>query len=135
MDLLSLLPDAQLAAILARLPWASGRRAMATSRRISDIVTDRVGFRRARVDAGALEPRFLCVGGTRTAPADAVEMLEPGNVGWRHYAAIPGGPRAEHAAVAHHDTLGVVGGMDPTIGVHMEDALRTVAVLEVTNGA
>ena len=135
MDRISLLPDALLAAILARVELVSSRRAMATSRIIRNIVTDRVAFRRARVDVDALEPCFVTVGGTRTMFSDAVEILEPGGVGWRHDASIPGGSRAEHAAVVHHDSLWVIGGVRPTIGMHKKDALRTVAVFEFTSGA
>ena len=75
MDHLGALPDDHLAAILARLPRASGCRATAVSRRIAAIVRDSRpdGFWRARAQVGALEARFVSVGGTRSMPSDAVD--------------------------------------------------------------
>ena len=60
-------------------------------------------------------------------------FLEPG-VGWHRAAVLPGGPRAEHTAVAYQGSPWIAGRVRPAGGIHIEGALRDVAVLGVASG-
>ena len=134
---LEALPDDHLSAILARLPRASACAATVVSRRFAAIVchSGHGGFWHARDLAGALEARFVSVGGTRSVISDAVHFLEPGMAGWRRATVLPGGPRAEHTAVAYQSSLWVIGGVCPADWIDIDDALRSVEVYNIAAGA